>query len=867
MNNTPSDVLKGLSAAEVAEQRARYGGNVLSEKAQTPLWKLYLEKFDDPIIKVLLVTAALSMVVAVVENDFVETLGIVCAIFLATAIGFVFEYDAQRKFRILNAADDNTSVKVRRDGVVQLVAKSEIVVGDIVLLDSGDAVPADGELVEAVALVVNESNLTGESQTNKSVEPVAGDGEEAYASNVVLRGSSVIGGTGVMRVTAVGDATEMGKLATDATVMPLEDTPLNKQLTQLANKISWAGFTAAFVAFAAFEIHDCYNYFHIDGNALDSNGLMHLFEITVRYFMMAVSFIVMAVPEGLPMAITLSLALNARRMLKTNTLVRKMHACETLGAVTVVCTDKTGTLTQNRMQVADVVTGGDGADSDMLFRAVAVNSTAELELLGGGKVRGIGNPTEAALLEYMRERGCDYRTMRTEAKVVEQMPFSTERKYMVTMVEGNDGRRMAYVKGAPEVVAQMCKDADEDVTAKVAALQNRSFRTLSVACGEVADGDDSAACIGRGGLNFLACFAIADPLRPEVKPAIAECRAAGVKVKVVTGDVAATAINIARSIELWNEDDDESLCSISGAEFESTPDEELRERLDRIKVVYRARPQDKKRLVQLLQQKGEVVAVTGDGTNDAPALNFAQVGVSLGSGTSVAKDASDVTLVDDSFKSLTTAIMWGRSLYKNIQRFLVYQLTINVSALLVVLLGAVIGTELPLTVTQMLWVNLIMDTFSAMALASLPPSHIVMQEPPRRNSDFIISRSMAKSIAGWGILFFIVMLLMIVYYGEMSVHELTIFFTTFVMLQFWNMFNVRTIGTRRSVFHKILGCRGMLLVAAMIVGGQWLIVQFGGKVFRTVPLSLGEWAAIIVSTSLVLWTGEALRWMERMRKK
>lgn len=870
-DNIKVDLQNGLASRDVEKQRAIYGENVLTEKEPVPLWKLYLEKFQDPIIKVLLVTAMLSMVVAVIENDFVETLGILCAVFLATAIGFYFEYDAQKKFRALNAVDDNSNVKVRRDGVVQLISKRDIVVGDIVLLDSGDAVPADGELLEAVALMVNESNLTGESQTRKSVVPSESKCEEAYAQNVVLRGSTVISGTAVMCVTAVGDSTEMGKLAIDAAVMPTEETPLMKQLNRLAKAISWAGFTAAFVAFAAFEIHSCVNYFYIDGCALDGNGWMFLFEVTIRYFMMAVSFIVMAVPEGLPMAVTLSLALNARRMLKTNNLVRKMHACETLGAVTVVCTDKTGTLTQNRMQVVETVKAFDEVDENLLAEAVALNSTAELELLDGGKVRGIGNPTEAALLDYLRQKGYDYASLRTEVDVVSQIPFSTERKFMATLVESNClSGRIVYVKGAPEVIMAMCSkfEGDDKVAAAVGNLQSQSLRTLSLAMKVVDDSvSDCAEAINGGGFRFMACFAIADPLRPDVKEAVADCRNAGVRVKVVTGDVVATAVNIARSIDLWNDCDNVDECAISGVELESLSDAELLERVDKIKVVYRARPADKKRLVQLLQRRGEVVAVTGDGTNDAPALNFAQVGVSLGSGTTVAKEASDVTLIDDSFKSLTTAIMWGRSLYKNIQRFLVFQLTINVSALLVVLLGAFIGTELPLTVTQMLWVNIIMDTFSAMALASLPPSYSVMREKPRCNSDFIITHAMRWNIAVWGVLFFVVMLLMILYYGEMSIHELTIFFTTFVMLQFWNLFNVRTMGGSESTFVGLFKCKGLLFVASMIFIGQWAIVQFGGKVFRTIPLSVTEWGVIIAGTSLAMWIGEVIRLVERKMKK
>ena len=873
-HNTQDSRFKGLTDQEVLQNRQKYGMNLLTPPKRPSIWKLYLEKFQDPVIKVLLVAAAFSLLISIIESEYAETIGIFFAIFLATGIGFYFEYDANKKFDLLNAVGEETPVMVIRNGKVHEIPKKDIVVGDVVILNTGDEIPADGVLLEAVSLQVNESSLTGELMVNKTTDEAHFDEEATYPSNSVMRGTTVTDGHGVMCVERVGDATEIGKVARQATEQSQEQTPLNLQLTKLANLIGKVGFTIATLTFVIFTAKDLY--VHLNNTTItDWHQWLEIARIVLKYFMMAVTLIVVAVPEGLPMSVTLSLALNMRRMLKTNNLVRKMHACETMGAITVICTDKTGTLTQNLMQVYDAKL--DESQKNLIAEGIATNSTAFLEEKEGeGKPSGVGNPTEVALLLWLNEQGMDYISLRNQAKTVNQLTFSTERKYMATLVDSSVlNTRVLYVKGAPEIVMGKCNLEESRVkqyNEQLLAYQNQAMRTLGVAYKVIPENSntDCAELVKEGGLTFMGIFAISDPIRPDVPDAVKKCQSAGIRVKIVTGDTPGTATEIARQIGLWTSEDTERN-RITGVEFAALSDEEALERVVDLKVMSRARPMDKQRLVQLLQQKGEVVAVTGDGTNDAPALNHAQVGLSMGTGTSVAKEASDITLLDDSFHSIATAVMWGRSLYKNIQRFIVFQLTINVVALLSVLLGAFLGTELPLTVTQMLWVNLIMDTFAAMALASIAPSMDVMNEKPRKRTDFIISPAMRNNIFGVGAGFLIVLMGLLACFknmpGGMDVHHLTVFFTIFVMLQFWNLFNASVFGTNHSIFKDAGHAMGMLGVALIILVGQFIIVTFGGKVFRTEPLPALEWIYIIAGTSLVLWIGEVVRGIKRMMKK
>ncbi len=965
---------KGFSEADVLKSRQEYGVNLLTPPPREPLWRLFLEKFKDPIIRILLIAAFLSLGISFVHMEFAETVGIFFAIFLATGVAFWFEMDANKKFDILNQTNDETPVKVIRDDSVIEVPKKDIVVGDIVLLETGDEIPADGELLEAVSMQLDESCLTGEPTIDKTVDSSKFDEEATYPSNWVMRGTKVMDGHGVAQIKSVGDSTEYGKVAKKSSEMSGEETPLNKQLDGLAKFIGVVGFGIAVLTFSALFIKDIffgkidfqlkqiatmgitlisamialikiwlpivYDGFELMGkereipNRVKSGGWIRWFiygvftfgvlsgslfvlgvDITnktswvdidtagriLQYFMVAVTLIVVAVPEGLPMSVTLSLALSMRRMLLSNNLVRKMHACETMGATTVICTDKTGTLTQNQMRVYDTkfyfmetnsknknssssedITDSKNKNSSLeslLYEGVAINSTAHLNLSNPQKVEVIGNPTEGALLLWLHQKGINYIDIRDNVQVFEQLTFSTERKFMGTVVGSSNGDNNLYIKGAPEIVLSKCdkiltSEGVEDITnyvddinKKLFEYQSKAMRTLGFAYKKVESsiGNFNNGDINKTDLIFIGVVAISDPIRKDVPSAIKNCFDAGIEVKIVTGDTPNTAKEIAKQINLWSDSDgDESI--ITGPQFAALSDEKARERVKSLKVICRARPDDKLKLVKLLQEQGEVVAVTGDGTNDAPALNHAHVGLSMGSGTSVAKEASDITLLDDSFSSITTAVMWGRSLYQNIQRFIIFQLTINVVALIIVFLGSIFGHELPLTVTQMLWVNLIMDTFAAGALASLPPDPKIMNKKPRRNSDFIITPSMRVTILSVGLFFVVILIALLFYYregGEISRYNLSKFFTIFVMLQFWNMFNAKAFASGKSAFHEISKSIGFIIVAFVILLGQFLIVHFGGDVFRTTPLSLKDWLIIISSTSTVLWIGELYRFIKK----
>ena len=880
---------QGLNPEQVAESRRLHGENVLTPPEKTSLWKQFLEKFEDPIIRILLVAWVLSMVIAGVHcwgpeaagfSAFLEPLGIFFAIMLASCVGFFFEVKANRAFDVLNTVNDDILVTVIRGGKITEVPRRDIVVGDIVLLGTGDEVPADGHLLEAVSLQINESTLTGEPLISKTTREEDFDTEATYPSNVVMRGTTVVDGHGVMVVEQVGDATGYGKVYEGSQIDNNIDTPLQIQLKGLANVISKAGYTIAVVTFLALA-----GKMVLSG---ESYSVMEWISHLLNFFMVAVTLIVVSVPEGLPMSVTLSLALSMNRMLKTNNLVRKMHACETMGATTVICTDKTGTLTQNQMQVhetkfynlANQKLGNDEL-SKLIQEGIAVNSTANLER-ENGTVKTLGNPTEAALLLWLNAQQIDYLPLREEADVVSQLTFSTERKYMATVVQSPLlGKKVLYVKGAPEIVLSNSRrvamngeyvsveKARPEIEQQLLAYQNQAMRTLGFAY-QILDEGANEAPYTEGRLNpdvdltYIGIVAISDPVRKDVPAAVQSCMKAGISVKIVTGDTPGTAREIGRQIGIWKPEDTERNI-ITGPAFEALSDKEALERVLDLKIMCRARPTDKQRLVQLLQQKGAVVAVTGDGTNDAPALKAAQVGLSMGDGTSVAKEASDITILDNSFSSITRAVMWGRSLYRNIQRFLLFQLTINVAACLIVLLGSLIGTESPLTITQMLWVNLIMDTFAAGALASLPPNERVMNDKPRRSGpdgDFIITRPMAYRIFGVGVIFVAILMGLLLHFHAsegLSAHDLSWFFSFFVMLQFWNMFNAKAFMEGTSAFAHLKESKSFLFVAVLILVGQYLIVTFGGQMFNVVPLSWKDWGIIIGSSSFVVWVGEIAR--------
>ncbi|MCL1932420.1 MAG: calcium-translocating P-type ATPase, PMCA-type [Candidatus Azobacteroides sp.] len=885
----------GLTDAQVLESRKQYGENILTPPEKEPLWKAFLEKFTDPIIVILLIALALSIAVSCYEffsghgtaSVFFEPAGILIAVLLATVVGFCFELSANKKFEVLNKVNDDTLVKVIRNGNICQITKKEVVVNDIVILETGEEVSADGELLEAVSLQINESTLTGEPVCKKTVNPADFVKDATYPSNHALKGTTVADGHGIMQVLKVGDATEYGKVYEGAQIDSSVETPLNQQLDKLADLITKASYAIAvfilvgrlisyFVSVGGFHVED---WLLFGGYVLNT-------------IMIAVTLIVVAVPEGLPMSVTLSLALSMKRMLSTNNLVRKMHACETMGATTVICTDKTGTLTQNQMKVYETKFYGSEGITNIIKEGISVNSTAYLDYSDSAKIKALGNPTEGALLLWLHDNGINYLPLREDAEIVEQLTFSTERKYMATIVRSPLlGKKVLYVKGAPEIVLDLCKTipvAKEEIHSQLLEYQNKAMRTLGFAY-QIIEDNDKTIYIHEGklqkiNLSFVGIVAISDPVRVEVPEAVRSCLNAGIAVKIVTGDTPGTAKEIGRQIGLWEQNEPETH-HMTGTEFAEMDDKTLLERILDLKILSRARPMDKQRLVQLLQSKNQVVAVTGDGTNDAPALKAAQVGLSMGDGTSVAKEASDITILDNSFSSISRAVMWGRSLYQNIQRFILFQMTINVAACLIVLIGAFLGTESPLTVTQMLWVNLIMDTFAALALASLPPNERVMQEKPRKTTDHIISKAMGRSILSVGLIFVILLFGLVQYFKHaditsltqfslidfgrsffdfsagngLSTYELSLFFTVFVMLQFWNMFNAKAFMTGKSTFASLGQCTGFLMIALVTIVGQWLIVTIGREMFNVTPLHLTDWAIIIGSTSIVLWIGEIRR--------
>ena len=878
-----SEHITGLTAHQVEENRLKYGENIITPPPRRPAWKLFLEKFRDPLIIILLIAGVLSVGISCYEywglhegaTVFFEPVGIFAAILLATGLAFYFEQKADKEFAILNKVNDDELVQVIREGNPTMVTKREVVYGDIVVITTGMEIPADGQLLEAVSLNIDESTLTGEPMAHKTTVEADFDPDATFPSDHAMRGTKVMEGHGVMRVTAVGDHTENGKVFEAARIDDHIKTPLDEQFDKLGRLITRCAYAVA-VAIVIGRV-----VMYVTSTPFEWMSFM---AYLLQTFMIAVTLVVVSVPEGLPMAVTLALAYSMRRMLKTNNLVRKLHACETMGATTVICTDKTGTLTQNQMRVSAMKIS-DTIPHDLLVEGIAANSTAELDL-SGEKPSVIGNPTEGALLLWLHDQGADYRKIRDSLTTIDELPFTTERKYMATAVSNASGRRMMYVKGAPEIVFGMSDDAcgtsRAEIDRELLEFQNQGMRTLGFACKPLDDGEDPVkdGKIVANGLTFMGIASISDPIRPDVADAVKDVNNAGINVKIVTGDTPATAREIGRQIGIWT-DTDSAEAIITGQEFEALDDEQLLQRVEGLKIIARARPMDKKRLVEALQSKGEVVAVTGDGTNDAPALKAAQVGLSMGDGTSVAKEASDITIIDNSFSSIGKAVMWGRSLYRNIQRFILFQMTVNIVACLIVLCGAFMGMQSPLTVTQMLWVNLIMDTFAAMALASLPPTPSVMHDAPRDRREFIITRPMRRFIIGTGGLFFAVLLAFLYYLkhtdltsltqiGHLPIHndtglsayELSVFFTTFVFLQFWNMFNARAFETGRSAFH-FKDCEGFVAIAVMILIGQVMIVNVGDELFNVVPLHISDWVIIILSTSSVLWIGELLRWWER----
>lgn len=840
--------------------------------------------FGDPLFKILIMAFVLSIGISIYEfiwvdagfKTFFEPIGIIVALILATSIAFVLERNNEKTFQSLNEVNDDTLVKVIRNSNVCQVPRKDIVVDDIVLLEAGEEIPADCELLDAMNLNVNESSLTGELQVYKTTNPEELEKESTYPSNQIMKGTIILEGYCTAKVLKVGDATESGKVFEAAQVEEGGSTPLSEELDGLADLITKASYVFA----ALIVVGRIFIYFYMgDADFSSGNGWIGFVTYILNTVMIAVTLIVVAVPEGLPMSVTLSLAFSMRKLMKENTLPRTMHSCETMGATSVICTDKTGTLTQNKMQVVECDLNE--VSDELLAEMIALNTTANLDFTDKGNVKTVGNPTECALLLWLHSKGQNYMSIREKSTIVDRLPFSTENKYMATITDSATlNKKVVYVKGAPEILLSMStveESQKQKYNEELLGYQNKAMRTLAMAYVE-ADGKEELFKDGKLNtkeLTFIGVFAISDPVRKDVPTAIKDCVNAGIQVKIVTGDTTGTAKEIGRQIGLWNNTDGDKNI-MTGVEFAAMSDEELVNRVEDIKILSRARPNDKEGLVRLLKQKGHVVAATGDGTNDAPALNVADVGLSMGDGTAVAKEASDMTIQDNSFSTIANAVMWGRSLYKNIQRFLLFQLTVNVTACFLVLFGAFMGTESPLTVTQMLWINLIMDTFAAIALASLPPSQKVMQDKPRNRKASILSHSMRVNILGVGFFFFflLVAMLYIFEHGEytsmvdllnfhigerdgLSTYELTLIFTTFVMTHFFYLFNARAFETGRSALH-FKGCQGLLMIVAIVFLGQIAMVEIPmlQDFFNVCGLNLQDWVIIIIGSSLVLWVHE-----------
>lgn len=958
--------LRGLTPPQVEASRQNHGSNVMSPPDRIPAWRQFLGKFDDPVIRILIMAAVIAISLGVVDGNYVEGIGIIVAIALATSLAFINEYKANQEFDILNQMNDEVPIKVIRDDGFTTVPKKDLVVGDIVIIELGDEIPADSNVMEAVSLHINEASLTGEAEavekipTSKLAETVEAD--TAYPADRVLRGTVVTDGHGTLEVIAVGDRTEIGKTAQSVCEITGIETPLKQQLDRLSRLIGVIGLAIAILIDIALVVRGIITgtlnlslgqwyivalltislvislvrvWLPIVYDGLELGGVdvklpewleedhaigwikssligLLVFGVGIAigygddwiphvisdwippaaasefltYFMIAVAVIVVAVPEGLALSVTLSLAYSMRKMTKQNNLVRRMHACETIGAATVICSDKTGTLTMNQMRVQNINFPSleNAVPSDLLIDAMAANSTANLEQHPGQKSKAIGNPTEAALLLWLEEHKIDYISKRNSFVINHQLAFNSERKYMTTLgISATQNQEILHIKGAPDILLGSCKfylsengviPLDPDIQRFTAQeLKNydaEGMRTLGFAYVPQPQLKTSDIKLTeQQDLVWLGFVAIADPVRPEVPEAVQQCRQAGIDIKMITGDSLLTAAQIASQIGIIDENDT-SDSYITGAQLRNMDDELATKTLKKVRVIGRARPQDKQRIVQLLQAQGEVVAVTGDGTNDAAALNQAQVGLAMGSGTFVAKEASDIILLDDSFASVKQAVLWGRSLYQNIQKFILFQLTINVVACIIALLGPFIGINLPFTVIQLLWVNLIMDTFAALALATEPPSDRVMEVPPRNPQDFIISKAMSVSILTVGSIFLIILggfLLYVQSNGEVTAYELSLFFTSFVMLQFWNLFNAKCFGSKDSVLSQLFKNPSFLAIAGVIFIGQVLIVQFGGNIFRTVPLHLTDWLWIVGLTSLVLWIGESNRAIVRWRSR
>ncbi len=831
--------IQGLTDAEVLSSREKHGLNLLTPPKEVPWWKLYLEKFKDPIIVILLVATAISLAFGIIEGNYTESIGIIAAVLIATGVGFWREYDAKKKFDAMKSDKDYEPVKVRRNGVVVEITKDHVVVGDIAILSAGDEIPADIELFKAIDMKVAESAMTGESVAVPKYpidEAYTGSG---FAPNLLLRGTTIESGLGEGVVIKVGDETEIGKTTIQASEETDNKTPLEEKLGELAGKITTAAFLVAGLMFIIL------NLVHWDfafGDHAFSWSMSTLLT-EVGFLMGAIVVIIVAVPEGLPLSVTLALAFSMKTMANENNLVKKMHACETIGAVNVIFTDKTGTLTQNCMTVVDVDVREE--DKDVLNLVGAVNSTANWS----NASRVLGNPTEAAILKHM---GHDLsERLRSEYRILSCIPFSSAYKYMVTQAQNEESKEeIILIKGAPEVIARIIRY--DKYLGEVSTQQARGRRAISAAIINSKDYNAVKESLESGNplddCTYIGTWFIEDPVRSDVPDAIRKCYGAGIDVVMMTGDNLRTGTEIGRQAgfkDIW---------AIEAKDFWEAVKNPQNGR-EYPNVIARCTPTNKLDILKWAKDKDYVCAMTGDGVNDSPSLNHADVGIAMGSGTSVAKEAADIILLDDAFPSIVTGVKWGRSLYKNIKNFLFFQLSINVSACLIAVFGPLVGVEMPFTVIQFLWINLVMDSLAAIALTSEPADERVLSEKPRDRRQFIIDKSLAKSIFGFGI--FVWILCTFVLWGMkhtefLSKIDLTVFFASYMVINLWNMFNARVIGKNKSVFSGLKSNYKFTGILLFILAVTILLVQFGGEVFQTHPLSWKTWLTIILVTSPVM---------------
>lgn len=862
---TGTDSEKGLNPEQVEKSRSTYGTNSFVRQSHESLAKRIWDASTEPMLVMLIFAAIITLAVNITryftggEYNFLECVGIFAAIALSVVITIITEGKSAKAFEALNKINEDTLIKVIRNGEPQLITQKEIVVGDIIMIETGDKIVADGRLFSSNDLSVDESALTGESlPVKKDAEFVCQKSTPvAERANMLYSGCFVSAGNGQMLVTGVGNDTEFGQIAQELSSIEKTTTPLQEKLDKLGKQITVLGASAAAIVFA------------IEVLQFVMNGQLNLDTVSDA-FITSIVLIVAAVPEGLPTIVAVSLALNIIKMSKENALVKKMIACETIGCVNIICSDKTGTLTENRMTVQKIYTGGELIDpeqlkDEMLLKNYCINSNANISE-EDGSWSFIGNPTEGSLLAAAAKAGVDYQELRHAADIVRVFPFSSQNKDMSTIVREN-GKEILYVKGNPEKIISLCTGISEEEKEKnfhlMEEFQNKAGRLLAFAHKELeGQYNDEEQDEVEQGLIYDGFVVISDPLSPDVYKSIRNCRSAGIEVKMLTGDNIRTARAIANELHMLDDDH----IAVEAADIEKLTDEELKEALKKIQVIARSTPLVKMRVVKLLKEQGNVVAVTGDGINDAPAIKHADVGIAMGiAGTDVTKEASDMVLLDDSFSTIIKAVQWGRGIYENFKRFIQFQLTVNVSSVVVVICSILAGFSAPFTALELLWINIIMDGPPALTLGLEPIRPDLLKHKPTRRNENIISKKMLLRIFVNGI--FISVIFMLQHFknflGAVPEEEATVLFTLFVLFQLFNAFNCRELDDT-PMFKNLLKNKLMLGVFLLVLILQGIITQFGAAVFETVPLSAAMWGKMLLTAFTVIILNEGIKAVKRL---